>query len=150
METIRKFIADRGIGYYISLFALVCGIVSGVMYICTGVSSFNPELNVGALVCIWSGVVLSAVTVVLDYKNIRYIAAMLFLYGFMWYIYSQVTYIANVFVAIDGYGFTAEFLITFIFLLLSFVSALLAGILSKWRPWTKAMTGEKEVKDEGV
>lgn len=150
MDTIKKFISARGVGYFLSPVAVICGIIAGAVYICTGATSFNPELNVWALVCIWSGVVLSAVTVVWDFKDIRYIAAMLFLYGFMWYIYSQVTYIANVFVAIDGYGFTAEFLITFIFLLLSFVSALLAGILSKWRPWTKAMTGEKEVKDEGV
>lgn len=150
MNTVKKFFAGRGVGYYLSLLAVICGVVAGVCYIRTGVTSFSPELNTLALVCIWTAVALCVLTAVLDFKDIRYIAAMVFLYGFMWYIYSQVTYIANVFVAIDGYGFTAEFLVTLIFLLLSFVLALLAGILTKWRPWTKGVRATAEVKDENI
>ena len=124
--------------------------LAGILYICTGVSSFNPDLNVSALVCIWVAVVMCAVSAVFDFKDIRYVAAMLFLYGLLMYIDSQVTYIANVFVAIDGYGFTAGFLSTLIFSLLSFVVALLAGILTKWRPWAKNQVKLQEGADENI
>lgn len=150
MNAIKKFIAGRGVGYYLSLLAVVCGAAAGILYSCTGISSFNPEYNAGVFVCVWSGVALCAVTAVFDFKNIRYIAAMLFLYGFMWYIYSQVTYIANVFVAIDGYGFTAGFIATFTFSFLSFVLALFAGIFTKLRPWAKIKENASEVGNENI
>ena len=149
MGTVKKFLTGRGVGYYLSLLALVCGIAAGALYMATGTTSFNPELNSGALCCIWLAVALCAVTIVVDIKEIRYIAAMLFLYGFMWYLYSQVTYIANVFVAIDGYGFTAGFIATFVFCILSFAVALLAGIFTAWRPWAKIKKAE-EAADEAV
>lgn len=150
MDKIKNFLAGRGVGYYLSLLAVVCGMLAGILYICTGVSSFNPDLNVSALVCIWVAVAMCAVSAVLDFKDIRYVAAMLFLYGLLMYIDSQVTYIANVFVAIDGYGFTAGFLSTLIFSLLSFVVALLAGILTKWRPWAKNQVKLQEGADENI
>ena len=86
MEKIKKFIAGRGVGYYLSLLAVVCGILAGTMYMSTGVTPFNPELDTSALVCIWLAVAMCAVTIVFDFKDIRYIAAMIFLYGFMAYI----------------------------------------------------------------
>lgn len=150
MIDIKKFLAGRGLGYYLSLLAVICGIVAGIMYTCKGATSFNPDLNSGVVVCVWLGVALCAVTAVFDLKDIRYVASMIFLYGFMWYIYSQVTYIANVFVAIDGYGFTPVFIITFIFLLLSFALALLSGILTKWHPWAKAKISCGEVENENI
>ncbi len=150
MDKIKNFLVGRGVGYYLSLLAVVCGMLAGILYICTGVSSFNPDLNVSALVCIWVAVVMCAVSAVFDFKDIRYVAAMLFLYGLLMYIDSQVTYIANVFVAIDGYGFTAGFLSTLIFSLLSFVVALLAGILTKWRPWAKNQVKLQEGADENI
>lgn len=150
MDKIKNFLAGRGVGYYLSLLAVVCGMLAGILYICTGVSSFNPDLNVSALVCIWVAVAMCAVSAVFDFKDIRYVAAMLFLYGLLMYIDSQVTYIANVFVAIDGYGFTAGFLSTLIFSLLSFVVALLAGILTKWRPWAKNQVKLQEGADENI
>lgn len=150
MDKIKNFLAGRGVGYYLSLLAVVCGMLAGILYICTGVSSFNPDLNVSALVCIWVAVAMCAVSAVFDFKDIRYVAAMLFLYGLLMYIDSQVTYIANVFVAIDGYGFTSGFLSTLIFSLLSFVVALLAGILTKWRPWAKNQVKLQEGADENI
>lgn len=150
MNAFKKFLAGRGVGYYLSLCAVICGIVAGITYMATGVTSFNPDLNGCTVGCVWAAVVLCAITAVFDFKDVRYVAAMLYLYGFMWFIYAQVTYIANVFVAIDGYGFTAGFIVTFVFFLLSFVLALLAGILSGWRPWAKAQESRTEVKDETV
>lgn len=149
MEAVKKFMAGRGVGYYLSLLALICGIVGVATYTATGTNSFNPELNVSCLVCCWLAVALCAATVAFDFKDIRYIAAMLFLYGFLMFIYSQVNYIANVFVGIDGNVLTGEFFCAFVTMFLAFVLSLLAGILTKWRPWTGRNAGT-EVKNETV
>ena len=61
----------------------------------------------------------------------------------MWFIYSQVTYIANVFVAIDGYTFTAGFIATAVMYVLSFVFTLMSGILNDWKPWNKKPKEER-------
>ena len=55
----------------------------------------------------------------------------------MWFIYSQVTYIANIFVAIDGYTFSGGFIATAVMYVLSFLFTLLAAILNNWKPWGK-------------
>lgn len=144
MKILKKFFAGRGVGYYLTPFAVVCGIVAYILYANNGITSFNPSLNSGAVGCAWAGAALCAVTLVLDFKEIKYAAAMVYLYGFMCFLYSQITYIANVFVAIDGYGFTAGFIGTFITFLLSFVLALLAGIFTRWRPWANKKTAVTE------
>ena len=70
-------------------------------------------------------------------KPIRYVAYLFCLYAFMWFIYSQVTYIANIFVAIDGYTFSGGFIATAVMYVLSFLFTLLAAILNNWKPWGK-------------
>lgn len=80
---------------------------------------------------------LCAVSLVVDFKPIRYIAYLFCLYAFMWFILSQAAYIGNVFVAIDGYTFTGGFIATTVMYVLSFLFTLLSAILSKWRPWAE-------------
>lgn len=112
MEKIKKFLAGRGVGYYLTLPAILFCIAAVCLYSRTGVTSFNPELNKNAIAYVVAGLALCAVSLVVDFKPIRYIAYLFCLYAFMWFIFSQVTYIANVFVAIDGYTFTGGFIAT--------------------------------------
>lgn len=137
MERIKKFLAGKGVGYYLTLPALIFCIAALCLYSQNGVTSFNPELNASAIAYTVICIVLCAVALVVDMKPVRYIAYLLCLYAFMWFVYSQVTYIANVFVAIDGYTFTGGFICTAVFFVLSFVFVLLSAVLGAWRPWRK-------------
>ena len=137
MDFIKKFLAGKGVGYYLTLPALIFGILAIVMYSNTGITDFNTQLSTSALVCGWIGVALCALSLVFEFKPVKYIAYLLFFYAFFAYIQTQATYIANVFVSIDGNTFTGGFIATVVFYVLSFVITLLAAALSTWKPWAK-------------
>lgn len=137
MDRIKKFFAGKGVGYYLTLPALIFCIIALSLYINNGVTSFNPELNTSAIAYVSVCIALCVLSLIIDFKPVRYVAYLFCLYSFMWFIYSQVTYIANVFVAIDGYTFTSGFKSTMAFFILSFIFVLLSGILNSWRPWVK-------------
>ena len=143
MEKVKKFLSGKGVGYYLTRPSIAFCIAALCLYRENGVTSFNPELNTGAIAYVAVCLALCALSLVVDFKPIRYVAYLFCLYAFMWFIYSQVTYIANVFVAIDGYTFTAGFIATAVMYVLSFVFTLMSGILNDWKPWNKKPKEER-------
>lgn len=140
MEQIIKFFKKKGLGYYLTPFALGLGIAALVIYCQTGVTSFSISLSTKCIVFSCIGIALCALGLVFDFRELRYLAFLSYLYAFLWFIDSQVNYIANVFVSIDGYGFTAGFLGAAICFVLALAFALAAGIL----------TGRKLFREKGV
>ena len=137
MEKVKKFLSGKGVGYYLTLPAIALCIAALCLYRENGVTSFNPELNTRAIAYIVVCLAFCVVSLIVDFKPIRYVAYLFCLYAFMWVIYSQVTYIANIFVAIDGYTFSGGFIATAVMYVLSFLFTLLAAILNNWKPWGK-------------
>ncbi|MGN0813794.1 MAG: hypothetical protein ACI4MH_01005 [Candidatus Coproplasma sp.] len=147
---IKNFLATHGVGYYLTLPAIVFAVAALILYEQTGVTEFNPQIDSSATVSIIVGVALALVAVGVglipsawgEYleKPLLYASYLVIFYAFIRYIGSQATYIANVFVAIDGNSFTAGFICTFVFFIISFVLALLSGCLLFWRPWAKKDT----------
>ena len=88
------------------------------------------------------------VALAVDIKPLRYISYFLYLYAFMGFIYSQVNYIANVFVAIDGNTFTAGFIATAVCLVLAFGIMLAAAITTNVAPWKKGGAAPAEAEEE--
>lgn len=140
MEKIKKYLSGKGVGYFLTLPAAVFCIIAICLYVKNGVTSFNPELNARAVTYISICLALCVISLVIDFKPIKYVAYLLCLYAFMWFIYSQVTYIANVFVAIDGYTFTGGFIATAVMYVLSSVCVLLSAVLNGWKPWAREKT----------
>ena len=137
MGRLKNMMAGKGIGYYLLVPAIACGIAAVLMYRKTGITQFNPELSTAAIVCGWVAVGLCVFSLVLELKPVKYAAYLLFLFAFLAYVKSQITYIANVFVSIDGNTFTGGFIATVVLFLVATVLALLAGALTTWRPWKK-------------
>ena len=82
-------------------------------------------------------------------RLLRYVAFLLTFFGFIRFIGTQATYIANVFVGIDGNTFTAGFLCAAVFSVLSFVLMLVAGCLSGIKPWhASGDAGAEGAEDE--
>lgn len=148
MEKIKKFLLGKGIGYYLTLPALIFCIAAICLYVQNGVTSFNPELNPRAIAYAAVCLVLCAVSLIIDFKPIKYVAYLLCLYSFMWFIYSQVTYIANVFVSIDGYTLSGGFIATAVMYVLSSVFVLLAAVLNNIKPWDKEKDTVEVISDE--
>lgn len=130
MINFYEFIKSRGVSLYVSLTALACGIAAIALYSATGVTSFTPELDYGLIAALAIGIALNAASSVLGEKLLKYACYIVYLFAWLQFIYVEITYIANVFVSIDGTSFTASFVLTFILCLLAavlmFVSAVMA------------------------
>ena len=70
-------------------------------------------------------------------KPVRYVAYLVELYAFLMFVFSQVTYIANVLVSIDGNTFTAGFILTAVFFVAAAILTLVSACLNALHPWTK-------------
>ena len=146
----KNIFAERGIGFYLTVPAIVFAILALVFYEQNGVTEFNPELNNSAIICLILGIVLSVLSLAADVipykvisalaKPIRYAAYLVELYAFLMFIYSQVTYIANVFVSIDGNSLTSKFILTTVFFLIAAGLTLVAACLNALKPWAKKET----------
>ena len=127
----------------ISLFAgILLETVGLIVYSQTGVNDFNEKLSTPVLVFAIVAVVFGAILLflkafVLDrllrgsFEILPWVNYLFALLGLVYYIGSQVNYLANVLVSIDGNSISAAFVITLCMLLLSSVAFLVAGILVK-------------------
>ena len=56
---VKHIFAERGIGFYLTVPAIVFAVLALVFYRQNGVTEFNPELNGSAIVCLIVGIALS-------------------------------------------------------------------------------------------
>ncbi|MCD8295164.1 MAG: hypothetical protein LUE27_07990 [Clostridia bacterium] len=130
MADFKGFIKNRGVSLYISLIALVCGVAALILYAVTGVTAFTSSLNYGLIAALVVGIVINVASTILGEKLLKYAAYAVYLFALLQYVYVEITYIANVFVSIDGTSFSASFIMTFILCIaaaaLMFASAVLA------------------------
>ena len=133
----KGFLKGKGVGYFLLLPAIVCVVMAYVLYTENGITLFNPELNTDALLYLEIAIIFCVLSLIFNWKVTTYAAYLACLYAFIWFISSQVTYITNVFVAIDGTTFTTGFILTAAFYVIACVLMLLAGIFAKWAPWKR-------------
>lgn len=148
MAAIKKFIAGRGVGYWLSLAALVFGFVALGLYYKCGINKFVTELSPEVIAGVWAGAALALVALVLDVKTIRYVSYLVYLYAFIAFIGSQINYIANVLVGIDGNTFTPDFIGSAVCMVLASFVMLAAAITSYAVPWKKEEQTQSEGTDE--
>ena len=65
------------------------------------------------------------------FRPLAFVSYLAFLYAFIHYIVSQINLISNILYGVDGSSFPPVFFVTVIMALLSFVAALVAGIMMK-------------------
>ena len=130
LNFIGQFFKSRRIGYYFTLPAFVFAILGLVFY----QKGYNLQFGViseEAVNVYIAGIVVCAVALLADFKEVKFISLCLLLYAFLVSLTSQANYITNVFVSIDGNSFTAEFLCGAIFGLLGWLFELLALIFTR-------------------
>lgn len=121
--------------------AVLLEVIALILYSLTGVNEFNETLSAPVLIfAIVAGIhgllLLLALILALDrylraFDALVYLAYILGLLAFVFYIGSQANYLASVFVSIDGTSISAVFVLTVALLLLSSFAFLFAGIFLK-------------------
>lgn len=107
--------------------ALLLMLLALAAYVATGRNEFNTALSMNVIVPLGVAAALEAVSVLWEIELLEYAAYLCGLYAWLQYLCSQVYYIVNVFVAIDGTTFSAGFLATAAIGLLAWVLALVAA-----------------------
>ena len=121
----------RSTGYWLLLPAIGFGAVGMAAYMKYGITEFTPSLSQSAVAAFGLGIILCIFSLIREYKVIKFLGYLSFLYAWIESLLAQATYIANVFVSIDGNSFSAGFLTTVICSLAGAVFALFSVILDK-------------------
>ncbi len=124
---IKKLLTQRGVSFYLAVASFVLALVVLILYLSTGVTEFTPKLDGATVALLIVGLIINAATAVFEVKMAKYVAYIIYLFAFCTYIRSEISYIANVFVSIDGTQFSASFLCTAIFMLAAIVVSLVSA-----------------------
>lgn len=157
MNRVKKFCRERSVGFYLSIVAMIIAFITIFLYKKIGITVFSPTLNKETILFLILGIVFTLISLGMTFvpvervkkysKLVRFIAYLMYLYAFMMFIYSQINFIGNVFVGIDGNSFSGEFILTLVFFILAYFLTILSACLNDFRPWEK-MTTEGENNEE--
>ena len=132
-------IKDRSV--ILLLVSMLFQLVSLILYGATGLTEFTAELSSAVLafsilsVISGAGIVLITVLGICEKYTKKvldigiYVVYLFGLLAWLFYITSQVNYLVNIFVAIDGTKLTAAFILTVLFFLFAWFAALVSAIL---------------------
>lgn len=121
-----SFFKSKKAGYYLMIPALVLAVLAFIFYRSSLDTKFG-SLSVSAEITFVIGIVLCALSLVLDYREIKFAAAAVLLYACLDSISSQANYITNVLVSIDGNSFSTGFICASVFSLAAWILALIAS-----------------------
>ena len=130
----KQFLQKRGASLWLALAAMAAGVAAYFLYAKFGITEFSPALSMSAVIALWVGAGLSLLGAVLHWKPIKVLAYLVYFYALFGFIGSQVTYIVNIFVSIDGTTFSAGFLATAAAFLVAILAALVSAIVTKSEP----------------
>lgn len=133
MDKLKNYFSTRTIGFYVTVPAILLAVAALLAYRTYGITEFNPTLSTEAQVGFAAGIVLCVVSLVLEYRPVRFFGYLSLLYACLTCMAVQATYIVNIFVSIDGNTFSDGFIMTAVFSVLAWVTALVAVILTKER-----------------
>lgn len=105
---------------------VVLNVAALILYVNTGVSVFIPELSSAVIVFMVLGIILPFAAAFSPLKITCVVLYVINLFACLRYLASQASFIANVFVGIDGSTFPAAFYLIVIFTLASAVLSLVA------------------------
>ena len=152
---LKNFVRTRGVGYYLTIPAIVAAIVSIALYQANGKNIYSPDYNTTVFVCLGVGIALAVISLFTDLvpykwtgdvaKIVRTVAYLIFLYAVLQYVYTQIAFLGAVFVAIDVEQYEPlipDFMSTIVTMGVTAVIALVAALLDSWRPWARGEAKE--------
>lgn len=121
----------RGLSFLFSVASLVFAVVTLILYVNTGIDEFTTSLSAKFIALLIVFCVLAVIFSVCEIKLGKYAMYLVGFWAWLEYIISQVNYLANILVSIDGSTFSAAFICTVLFGALAWVCALVSAILQK-------------------
>jgi hypothetical protein len=130
MDRLKKFLFPKSLSDIFVALSLIASVCALTGYLKTGVTIFNPVLEKAVIITAGIGIGLNFIFLVFNSKIGKYSCYLIMLFSFIEYLSSQITYVANIFVAIDGSTFSAGFIFTCVSFILAWVLDLTGAILA--------------------
>lgn len=128
---IKKLIFRKSLSDLFILISFLLTLISFISYLTSGTNEFATELSIPLILIDIFVLLLQIVLIIFKFKSGKYLSFLLLFLALFLFTYTQITYIGNVFVSIDGNSFSAGFLLTMIGLIIAFVTSLVSAILEK-------------------
>lgn len=101
MESIKKFLANKRIGWYLSAAALILGLISVIVYAARGGNRY-ADVSGAAVGIIVVAIITNAIVLVRDFKLAAFMPFIFYTIGFAILLNTEMLFFSNVLVAIDG------------------------------------------------
>ena len=131
LQFFKRSAGEKRVSVYLTLAGVICMIAALLLYSKNGITQFSASLSSSALIFTALAAVLGFISIFVNTKYLRFAAYLSAVYAFMMFIRSQITYIANVFVSIDGNSFSAGFVWTFDVYLAGILLFIIGGCLTE-------------------
>ncbi|MBQ9265671.1 MAG: hypothetical protein IJ186_01165 [Bacilli bacterium] len=128
MAFIKNLLAKKAIGFYVSAAAMVLAILTVLLYGVRGGNSYSPVSSLAVWMFV-IGIVTNCAILVKDFKFGAYIPFIFYLVGFGVLFNTEMLFISNVLMDIDGNTFDALYIIIFILLILTLATSFAATIM---------------------
>lgn len=101
MENVKKFLANKKAGWYVSAAALILGLISVIVYAARGGNRYaDVESSVVTLLVI--AIITNAIVLVKDFKLGAFVPFILYTISFAVLLNTEMLFFSNVLMAIDG------------------------------------------------
>lgn len=121
---LKKFLASKGKGFYLSLASLLCGLLTLIFYIVRGGNYLSPVSPV-AVVRIVLGLVTTLLCLFKDFGILGILPVVFYAVSIAVLLNTERLFISNVAFGVDGNSFDALF---FLFWIFDFVAVILAAV----------------------
>ena len=150
MINLKKFISGRRAEDYIVAAAGIVMLAAVILYACTGEQpAFNVTVSGEVIAVAVIAIVLGYAAAVLHFQALYFLACLLNLHVFLQFIVTQLRYISNVLVAIDGTTFTPAFICTAVLMAIVWLASLAAAIIAAVKGGRAQKAGAADAQSVG-
>lgn len=128
MEAVKKFVAGKAVGWYVSAAACLLGLVTLIIYAARGGNSYSP-LSGAAVALMILGVVANAAVLAKDFKIGAFVPYIFWTAAFGVLFNSEMLFVSNVLGGIDNNVFDGAFIACFVFLVLTLATSFAAAVM---------------------
>ena len=128
MEAIKNFVAEKSVGWYVSLAATVCALITLIIYAARGGNSYSP-VSPAAVTLLVFGIVTNAAALWKDFKVGAFVPYVFYIAAFGVLFNSEMLFVSNVLGGIDNNTFDPAFIACVVFLALTLVCGFAAAIM---------------------
>lgn len=122
MENVKKFLANKKPGWYVSLASFVLGLITLIVYAARGGNYLSPVSTAAVLLLVF-GVITNAAVLVKDFRLLAFVPMILYACVVAVLLNTEMLFITNVLFGVDGNYFDGAFY-TFV------ITSILAMIVS--------------------